>query len=70
MPHLVPAEVVDDHHADKVHQHTQDLEGEYGHAQGAVASSNTGRVILAVGTALLTGQAVAGRPLGQVRTPV
>lgn len=58
--HLVPPKVVDEHHADEDDQPTEALEGEHGHAEGAVLSRHAGGVVLAVGTALLAWQAVAG----------
>lgn len=61
--HLVPAEVVDEDHADEDDQQAETLEGEHGQPQGAVLLGHAGGVVLAVGAALLARQAVAGRVL-------
>lgn len=58
--YLIPAKVVDEHHANKDDQQAEALEGEHGHAKSAVLSGHTGGVVLAVGAALLARQAVAG----------
>lgn len=58
--YLVPAKVVDEYHANEDNQQAEALEGKHGQAEGAVLSCHTGGVVLAVGTALLAWQAVAG----------
>lgn len=58
--HLAPAEMVEQHHTDEVHQHAQSLEGENRHAQGAVSPCHAGRVVLTESTALLARQTQTG----------
>lgn len=67
---LIPAKVVDEHHADEDNQQAEALEGKHGQAKGAVLPCHAGSVVLAVGAALLAGQAVAGGPLISVGTTV
>lgn len=68
--YLVPAKVVDEYHANEDNQQAEALEGKHGQAEGAVLSCHTGGVVLAVGTALLAWQAVAGWPLVCIGTAV
>lgn len=56
--YLVPAEVVDHHHANEVHQHAEALEGGNGQSQGAILLGQAGAVVPAEGASLLTGQAL------------
>jgi len=58
--HLVPAEVVHQHHAGEQQQHAQALEGEHGQAQGPVVPRQAGRVVLAEGAAVGAGHARTG----------
>lgn len=67
---LIPAKVVHEHHANEDNQQAEALEGKHGQAKGAVLSCHAGSVVLAVGAALLAGQAVAGGPLICVGTTV
>lgn len=67
---LIPAKVVDEYHANEDDQQAEALEGKHGQAKGAVLSCHTGSVVLAVGAALLAGQAVAGRPLVRIGAAV
>lgn len=62
--------MVDEYHADEDDQQAETLEGEDGHAEGAVLSRHTRRVVFAEGAALLTRQAVAGRALVCIGTAV
>lgn len=64
--YLVPAKVVDEDHAEEDGEQAEALEGQNGQAEGAVLLRHAGGVVLAVGAALLTGQAVAGRALVSV----
>lgn len=66
--YLVPAKVVDEDHAEEDEQQAEALEGQDGQAESAVLLRHAGRVVLAVGAALLAGQAVVGRALVCVRT--
>lgn len=61
--YLVPAEVVDEDHAEEDGEQAEALEGQNGQAESAILLRHTGGVVLAVGAALLAGQAVVGRPL-------
>lgn len=63
MSHLVPAKVVDEDHAEEDDQQAEALEGQNSQAESAVLLRYTGGVVLAVGAALLAGQAVVGGPL-------
>lgn len=63
MSHLVPAKVVDEDHAEEDDQQAEALEGQNSQAESAVLLRHTGGVVLAVGAALLAGQAVVGRLL-------
>lgn len=55
--------MVDEHHADEDDQHAEALEGDHGHAEGAVLPRHAGGVVPAEGAALLARQAVAGGAL-------
>lgn len=61
--HLVPAEVVDEDHADEDDQQAETLEGQHGQPKDAILLGHAGGVVLAVGAALLARQAVPGRVL-------
>lgn len=65
--YLVPAKVVDEDHAEEDGEQAEALEGQDRQAEGAVLRRHAGGVVLAVGAALLAGQAVAGRALVSVR---
>lgn len=52
--------MVDEDHANEDDQQAEALEGEDGHAESAVLLDHTGGVVLAVGAALLTRQAIVG----------
>lgn len=64
--YLVPAKVVDEDHAEEDGEQAEALEGHNSQAESAVLLRHAGGVVLAVGAALLTGQAVVGRPLVSV----
>lgn len=66
--YLVPAEVVDEDHAEEDEQQAEALEGQDGQAEGAVLLRHAGGVVLAVGAAPLAGQAVVGGALVCVGT--
>lgn len=66
----MPAKVVDEYHANKDNQQAEALEREHSQAKSAVLSCHTGGVVLAEGTAFLTWQTVAGRPLVRIGTAV
>lgn len=68
--YLIPAEMVDDHHADEDDEHAEALEGENSQTKNAVLSNHTGGVVFTVGAAFLTGQTVARRSLVHVRAKV
>lgn len=65
--YLVPAKVVDEDHAEEDGEQAEALEGQNSQAESAILLRHAGGVVLAVGAALLTRQAVAGRPLVSVR---
>lgn len=60
--------MVDEDHAEEDHQQAEALEGQDGQAESAVLLRHTGGVVLAVGAALLAGQAVVRGALVCVRT--
>lgn len=64
--YLVPAKVVDEERAEEDGEQAEALEGQDSQAEGAVLLRHAGGVVLAVGAALLTRQAVVGRPLVSV----
>lgn len=60
--------MVDEDHAEEDEHQAETLEGQDGQAESAVLLRHAGGVVLAVGAALLAGQAVVGRPLVCVGT--
>lgn len=60
--------MVDEDHAEEDEQQAEALEGQDGQAERAVLPHHAGGVVLAVGAALLAGQAVIGGALVCVGT--
>lgn len=59
--HLLPPEVVDQHHAGQVQHHAQTLEGGQREPQGTILVHQARRVVPAIGAALAARHALSGR---------
>lgn len=64
--HLLPPEVVDHHHAGQVQHHAQSMEGGHSKPQSTILLRQAGRVVLAVGAAVVARQALTGHVRGLV----
>lgn len=62
--HLIPPEMVDQHHAAQVQHHAETLEGGHGEPQSPILLDQTGGVVAAVGAALAARKALSGHVRG------